>query len=209
MLYVDHVIASVQKAEQSQSALVDGALNIPGFSGLKLKHLLNNIGTLTPLRYLEVGVHVGGTFVASLFQNTPELAIACDNWSQFNDNGTVRETFLANIERYLPGNKVIVLEKDCYTVTKDDIPLPINVYFYDGLHEVDDQYRALTHMYDMLDTEFIFMVDDWMWPEPKQGTYKAIKDLGLKILYETAVIPERGSDAHTWWNGIGICVLAK
>ena len=63
---------------------------------------------------------------------------------------------------------------------------------------------------------FIFIVDDWNWENVREETFKSIKNINLKILYEkevrltwdNSVTPEPGLSKN-WWNGIYVCVLQK
>jgi len=163
---------------------------------------LNNLGSLEGLDYLEVGVHRGATFCATNYKNRLASATAIDNWSEFADNGTVKEEFLRNCSTLLEPHAYRFLEQDCFTVTRDQLPAPINFYFYDGEHSVDAQRKALTHFYALLDDVFIFLVDDYGWDAAKTGTEDAIGELGLVRLYEREL-------TEGWWNGLYVSVLKK
>ena len=96
-------------------------------------------------------MHRGATFVAANYKNTLASATAIDNWSEFAENGTVKDEFLLNCSTLLAPESYRFLEQDCFTVTRDQLPAPINVYLYDGEHSFDAQRKALTHFYAMLD----------------------------------------------------------
>jgi len=87
---------------------------------------------------------------------------------------------------------------------------------YDGCHKYDSHYKALTHYINCMDDIFIYIVDDWNWKQVREGTFYAIRDLKLQILYEKQ-IRLTNDDSHTvgplvqftWWNGIYISILQK
>jgi len=87
---------------------------------------------------------------------------------------------------------------------------------YDGNHTNDSHYMALLHYYDCLDDVFIFIVDDWNWDNVRDGTYKSIQQLQLKILYEKE-LRLTWDNSHTnqplakdtWWNGLYVAILQK
>ncbi|MBV8455974.1 MAG: hypothetical protein JO122_05100, partial [Acetobacteraceae bacterium] len=70
-----------------------------------------------------------------------------------------------------------------------------------------------------LDTEFVFIVDDWNWAEVRAGTRSAIEQLGLEIVYAIEVRtttddthpPHCGFEAKEtdWHNGYFIAVVRK
>jgi hypothetical protein len=92
-----------------------------------------------------------------------------------------------------------------------------NVYLYDGEHYEQDHFQALTYYYEVLEDEFIFIVDDFNWPEVRDGTFKSIEHLKLDVVFrhEIFMSPEdlEGMPNHkgktSWWNGIGIFLLRK
>jgi hypothetical protein len=197
-----HVDSSITLGDLLTSKLDRAAFRARGFTSPKVRHLLNNLGSLDGLDYLEVGVHRGATFVASNYRNRLASATAIDNWSEFAENGGVKDEFLANCSTLLAPGSYRFLEQDCFTVTRDQFRAPINFYLYDGEHSFDAQRKALTHFYAMLDDVFIFLVDDYGWDAAKAGTQDAIGELGLERLYERELI-------DGWWNGLYVSVLRK
>jgi hypothetical protein len=197
-----HVAASIERADQLTSKLDRAAFQARGFTSPKVRHLLNNLGSLDGLDYLEVGVHRGATFVATNYKNALTSATAIDNWSEFADDGKVKGDFLRHCETLLTPGSYRFLEQDCFTVTREQIPTPINFYLYDGEHSFEAQRKALTHFYALLDDAFIFVVDDYSWDAARAGTEEAIGELGLERLYEREL-------TEGWWNGLYVSVLRK
>ena len=94
---------------------------------------------------------------------------------------------------------------------------PFNVYLFDGDHSELDHFKALEYYLPVLNDEFIFMVDDWNWPNVRDGTMRAIRELDLIVEFRHEIFVS-GDDLQnmpnhkgkqTWWNGIGIFLLKK
>ena len=197
-----HADTSIELADRMQSKLDRAAFQARGFTSPKVRHLLNNLGSLDGLDYLEIGVHRGATFVAANYQNTLASSTAVDDWSEFADDARVKDEFLHHCSTLLAPGSYRFLEQDCFTVTREQIPTPINFYLYDGEHSFDAQRKALTHFYALLDDTFIFVVDDYGWDAARRGTEEAIGELGLERVYEREL-------TEGWWNGLYVSVLRK
>jgi hypothetical protein len=197
-----HVDTSIELADRMTSKLDRAAFQARGFTSPKVRHLLNNLGSLDGLDYLEVGVHRGATFVAANYKNRLSSATAVDNWSEFADDGKVKGEFLQHCSTLLAPGSWRFLEQDCFTVTREQIRTPINFYLYDGEHSVEAQRKALTHFYSLLDDAFIFLVDDYSWDAARGGTDAAIGELGLERVYQREL-------TEGWWNGLYVSVLRK
>jgi hypothetical protein len=91
-----------------------------------------------------------------------------------------------------------------------------SVYLYDGPHEYQDQYDGLKLVLSALASEFVFIVDDWNWPNVRTGTARAIAETGLKIDYGLEIKttlddshPEVHGKDSAWHNGYFIAVLSR
>lgn len=199
---VKFIEEAIQKAEAEQSKLTSQAFEAPGFTSPKIRHLLNNLGELPGSHYLEVGVHKGATFVATNFKNKLLSSIAVDNWSEFAQDGETKKEFIKHTSNLLTPNTYKFYEQDCFSLTKEELPKPVNFFLYDGCHSYESQLKALTYFYPLLDDTFLFLVDDWNWPDPQRGTRQAIQELNLKTLFEKEL--DQG-----WWNGLFISLLKK
>ena len=199
---IEHVEAAIARAERGESKLDRAAFRPRGFTSAKVRHLLNNLGSLEGLDYLEVGVHRGATFLATNYKNELGSAVAVDNWSEFDEDGAAKAEFLEHCSTLLPAGSYTVIEQDCFTVRRDQLAAPVNFYLYDGEHGVGSQRQALTHFHGMLDDAFIFVVDDYTWAAARMGTQQAIVELGLKVRHARELI-------DGWWNGLYVSVLEK
>ncbi|MBS3905135.1 MAG: hypothetical protein KGZ39_07405 [Simkania sp.] len=206
---IDHVIHSIDNAEHGISKLAPTVLAIHGMSSPKVRHLLNNLCSLSSTVYLEIGCWKGSTLVAALYGNQDTVidAIAIENWSEF---GSPRNDCYANMQTFIPSLPLRFFEADCFSIDRASVVRhPINIYFYDGRHEQSDQEQAFTYYDDVLDDVFIAVIDDWNWDNVRIGTDRAFKKLGYEVLYERALFTNANGDMNSWWNGIYIAVIKK
>jgi hypothetical protein len=216
---VDIVKNAISNAQLYQSKLNNNILQMHGMSSPKVRHFLNNVISFKS-RYLEIGCWRGSTFVSTLYKNSPEVAFAVDNWSEFNDSnmqlcnfdpivGHPRDVFKQNVYKYLHCN-INIVEGDCFQIDPHQYGIEnINTFFYDGEHSFTSQQRALTYYYNYLAECFIFIVDDWTVPHIQEGTKDGIKESNLQVLYEYEGVPIKRQDVENWWEGLYISVLRK
>ena len=218
MNYTDLIKQSIEAAERGESRLTKEVLELDGMSSNKTRHFFNNIITPTS-RYLEIGTWKGSTLISALFENDPEFHIAIDNFSEFTGP---RLDFHNNCRQLLSyGNRANFLDAGCFDIDPKDFGINnINTYFYDGKHDYEDQYKAITHYYDVLANEFILIVDDYNWPQVQAGTLDALRDKQVEIKYmkhlpanTTTIQSENGpmtfGDKELWWNGLLVARCVK
>lgn len=210
---INHIIRSISAADLKISKLTNDILNLDGFSSYKIRHLLNNILNINDANYLEIGTYKGSTFISALYNNNIKNAYAIDNWSEFAEKEDIKQIFMFNCYKYLEAKKFNFIEGDCFNIDKSLIKQKINIYLYDGNHDEQSQYNALKYYYDILDDEFIFMVDDFGFDHVERGTKNIISDLNLKSLFEINIQSSQnkkvGNDKLNWWNGFFISLLKK
>ena len=197
---IEHLKNSILLADKFKSKLTPEILGLDGMCLVKMRHLLNNVVNMPGAKYLEVGVYKGATFVAALYKNKYDRAIAIDNWSE---NGDYRKEFLLKCDRHI--GKYNLIFDDCFNVKIDG---KINIYFYDGNHTKESHAKALSHFYDSLDDEIIFLVDDYNWAQVRCGTNMAVMD--WDILYDVWLGHcSYHHDPTPWGAGIYAAVLKK
>ena len=210
-VYKKHIACSFEKAEAYSSKINNDILELEGMSGKKTRHFYNNLLTLEDSRYLEIGTWKGSSVCSAMFENNSKV-VCIDNWSEF---GGPKEEFLQNFTRFVGNNNASFYESDCFLIN----PLALgkfNIYLFDGNHEEDSHFKALSHFLPCLDDVFIFIVDDWNWSAVRNGTRSAIEKNNLNVLYEKE-IRLTSDESHTpletardtWWNGIFVCILEK
>lgn len=195
---IDHIEDSFKK---TSSKVTDEILSMQGMSGKRTRHFYNNICSLPGINYLEIGCWKGSSTCSALHGNDL-TAFVIDNWSEFGD---VQQEFLANIEKSKGNNRFHFFKSESFEMDLSVIP-PIDIYLYDGCHSAEAHEAALTYYLPVLKDTFIYIVDDWSWEHPKQGTYAAIEKAGLKTLHKHE---EFDGPNHAWWNGIGVFLLSK
>jgi hypothetical protein len=183
--------------------------DVEGYTSPKVCRLLNGLCRLPDVTYLEIGVHLGKTFLSSQLGNRSR-ATCIDNWSLMGD---LRAQFEANLKHYLPthklGKQINLIESNCFLVELEKIWQPVNVYFYDGAHDRDSQYLAFTHFNSIFAGRFVAIVDDCNWAEPREETKRAFKDLHYNVLKDWDLPGVYNGDQKGWWNRLYVAVVEK
>lgn len=90
----------------------------------------------------------------------------------------------------------------------------VDIYFYDGAHEVEDQKKALVDFEPCFADEFIYLVDDWSSWEVPDGTFKGLDVIDYDVVWQTETKGWRdktdpiGSD-NGWGGGWYVGYLKK
>lgn len=209
---IEHVKRCIALAEKTKSKLTGDVMEVPGMTGKKIKHFLNNLCELPNTSYLEIGCWKGSTLTAALYKNESSVnhAVAIDNWSEF---GGPKDDFLRNIQKFIAPGLVHFFEQDCFSIDrKASFPFPVNIYLYDGNHSTLAQERAFTYFNDIFEDVFIAIVDDWNCDNIREGTLSAFKKLNYTILFNETFCNDRNggnADADNWWNGFYVAVIKK
>lgn len=216
-LWKDYLIGCCKNAYKvavsNTQSLPPEVLQLEGMSGHKTRqfynHLCSNYGIKT---YVEIGSWKGSSIVSALYNNTHIQGVSIDNWSEFG--GPIDE-FHATINRFIPSAKLTILNKDCWSIDKSDIPFSIDVLLYDGGHTYELQKKAITHFYKHLSKFSILLIDDWTcdWVDVRKGTYDGIMSCPL-IIHYSKEIGLVGTSVHhtsgdTFWNGMGVFVVER
>ena len=200
---------------QGMHKLPDWILQLPGMSGVTYRKMANNlVNKIADARYLEVGCWQGSTACAAVYGNNVK-AYCIDNWSQFNDDGSISTKFAEHVAK-LESDQLTFVDQD-YTVTDFSNIGKYNVYLFDGPHEEYDQYMGVLTAQSALEDEYILIVDDWNWPFVRKGTYDALNELKSKVLFsveirtsidDTHPLDSRGTNTY-WHNGVIFAVIKK
>lgn len=215
MELINHLENSYHAAEDGKSNIGPDVLSIQGMSGAYTRHFYNNLCSMPNTRYLEIGSWKGSSIAAAMCRNSMDTCVAIDNWSEF---GGPKDEFIDVFNRYKGRNNATFVEGDCFdpTIIESLTPHRFNIYMYDGYHSEDAQYNALVKYMPCLDDTFIWVVDDWNAPEVRNGTFRAIRDTGVRVLWkqETRLTwdnshTETSLARSTWWNGLAAFVVQK
>jgi hypothetical protein len=213
--HIDAVKGSLEDAFQYRGKLPAQVLNIDGFSGKKSRFFLNNVveRTANP-RYLEIGAGAGSTLCSAIHGNAVR-SLSIDNWSQF---GGPTNEFFSNISKSCSEKTKISIISNDFRLVRYDAIGKFNVYLYDGPHQYQDQYDALSYPLSCLDEQFIYIVDDWNWPRVRNGTFDAIRSLNLSTLFQVEIRTTlddshppraRARQESDWHNGYFVAVLQR
>lgn len=169
-----------------------------GLGSKKIWHLLNNLCD-GKKSYLELGAFMGASLMASMYENNLD-AYTIDNWCL----KPIKNHFLQNTKQL----KFRLFEQDAFTVNLSQIK-PIDVYFCDGEHTYEAQYKGLQYFLPVMKDEFVFVVDDWNNEPVRRGTEDAIADMNLKVLEFEERRNRLMKDKDGWWCGIAAYKLSK
>lgn len=217
---ITHIVHSILNAENNMSNIDElskegrNIMEFEGYTGKKTRHFYNNICNTNNVIYLEIGTYYGSSSISAVYKNNLTDSLFIDNWCQFGGNSNI---FKSNIEKYIGTSKYSFIEGDCWKVDLSEIKHQFNIYLFDGAHTEMDHFNALNYYLPVLQNQFIFLVDDYNWPNVRDGTMRAIRELNLKIIFrhEIFMSPDDIKDMPnhigklTWWNGIGIFLLSK
>lgn len=210
----DHVYRSIENSNNNISKLTIDILEMEGMSGKKTRHLYNNLCSLPNINYLEVGTWKGSSFISAAYENNMN-SIVIDNWSEF---GSVKQEFLNNFEKYCTDQKLNLIEKDCFDVTKSEINEiydTIDIYLYDGAHDFESQKKAITYYKNLFSKYVVIIIDDFRSDTPSnsevsKGTYAGLEESGLIIHEKIEIISrEEVNGSSEYWNGFGLFICEK
>jgi protein O-GlcNAc transferase len=152
--------------------------------------------------YAEVGCFRGSTLVGALTGQSA-FALAADNFSEFDPDGTNRAALAANLRRSGLESRVRFYEEDCERFLlgrAGDPDARVGVYFYDGAHDYRSQLMGLLLAVPLLARRALVVVDDANWPEVRQGTrdFLAARPEARLLLD----LPTPGNRHPSFWNGL-------
>ena len=202
-----HVRRSIRAALAGRSKLTRQALVVEGLTSPTVRHFLNCVCSLPAVNYLEIGTLKGSTLVAASYEN-PGRFTAVDNFSELTHLNP-KEGFEATRKRFATTCHFTFHDADCWNRRLlRRLPSKVNVYFYDGSHRYENQYRAFTHFDPVFANPFVAIVDDWNQARVRQGTRDAFEELGYTTLFEREFRTKLWIREH-WWNGMFIAVVQK
>lgn len=214
--YVYHVLNSLDKSGRKQSKFDDTKYQIEGLTSDRVRHFLNNLCSLDNARYLEIGAYAGSTFFAATMNNNIP-AYAVDNYLvnvsparldiKWNGYSAPKMSFLKNQSKYKVGK---LIDKKIEHVGIYDIDnQKVNVIFYDGNHDYEEQKKSLSSMLKLVEDTFILIVDDANFTDVIRSAKDFIMENNLTSLYQNQLLTTTYEDANSWWNGLFISVLKK
>ena len=197
---------AIEEADKLTSKIDSDVMSeLKGLSSPRVRHLLNNLASQAK-SYLEVGCYLGGTLRAALHGNEHLTAYAVDNFSMSPDT---RNQFFKNTDML----KFEFFEEDSFSLDVKKIKQPIELYFFDGCHSVDAQYKAVTHFLPAMADEFVMVIDDWDMNKVRVGTHTAMIDYKIKPIEKYELKGASGESEEkrheTWWGGLACFLIRK
>lgn len=193
---------SIEQADKLSSKIDAQVMSeLSGLSSPRVRHLLNNLASQAK-SYLEVGCYLGGTLRAALHGNDHLTAYAVDNFSMSPDT---RGQFFKNTDML----KFEFFEEDSFSLDIRKIKTPIELYFFDGCHSVDAQYKAVSYFLPVMADEFVMVIDDWDANKVRVGTHTALMDYKIKPVEKYELKGSIDNRDNTWWGGLGILKIRK
>jgi hypothetical protein len=211
MTKIKQIELAIENAIQRKSKLSAEALNVPALTSLNIRHLLNNLCSLSTI-YVDSGSHVGGSFCSAVYgNNNLKKAVAIDSWHPNHMNGEQDEIdFRKNASKFTPKETdLIILKSDTFQLDLGLCPQNVDFYYFDAGHSEIEQYKALMYYYPILADRFIFCVDDYMLDEVRKGTEDAIVDSKVKVLFEKEFVTDSEYSNESWWRGWKLFYLEK
>lgn len=190
-----------ERAERLESKIPRAYIEkLTGLASPKVWHLLNNLCAQSE-SYLEIGTYMGSSLMAALYGNSHVSAVAVDNFCM---KPHTRPHFFANVKDL----KFTFIEQDAFTIDVSKLP-PIELYFYDGEHSFNSQFKAITHFAPAMKTEFVLIVDDWNNDPAREGTFAGIKEAGLQVVEFHQRKDGTMKNKEEWWCGLAVFKLKK
>mgnify|MGYP003628414080 CR=1 FL=1 len=189
----DHIDECIEKHDAGYSKLNEKAKKMDGMIQEGARNLLNLLADFEGCNYMQVGTWKGACLYSALYKNNVNYAFACDNFSQFalrqgpvfeDDEGGMKTQTNLNSDVMLdlmrPEEEEESMEFEFYDGDSFGIPLdliknPINMYFYDGDHNLGSHFMALYYYYPILADSFIFICDDWPEDQVRAGTWSGME----------------------------------
>jgi hypothetical protein len=203
----------LEQALQDNSEIPDYSLEIPGMSGIKYRHFINNLlRSIENPKYLEIGTWKGSTLCAAIGGVENVQALAVDNYGY---GGATEEEVHDNVNKVKTKSSNITILNQDFKDFDFAAHGKFDIYLYDGGHTEQEHYDAIVRAVPALEDLSIIIIDDWNdhngeVSHIKIGTYNGFKDSGLEILYkfevETGVNPPFPSE---WHNGYGVFLVKK
>lgn len=211
----NHVHTAISKSVLQIGKLPETVLNLEGMSSHGNRLLLNNMceskGT-----YLEIGSWKGSTFISALYKNPEMFGTSIDHHQEFINSifKTSAEQLARNCSENLVNNeKYELITADCFG-SNINLTKKYDIYFYDGYHSYECQYKSITEYYKHLSPIFIFICDDYTTGGVEEATKDAFRDMDIEVITEHKLFGNQLIPASTkrgFWNGfyVGLCVKKK
>lgn len=200
---------ALRQANDGVSKLNSDVRHLQGYSGVKVRHLLNNLAAqFTP--YVEVGCYLGSTLIAAAYGNSG-LIVGVDNFTDETRPGEymvgTRRTFLNNLSRYSDIARPSLIDASCWDLK--GFFSGVKCCFFDGAHTYEDHVRSVTELGDWFADDVVFVVDDFNRQNVREATDAGIRRSKFVVQLSMRFGADKTDDGEGWWNGIGVYLLSR
>ena len=209
----NHVNLAIARTVLQAGKLPDTVLNLEGMSShgnrLLLNHLCSGAGN-----YLEIGSWKGSTFISAMYKNPQIFGTSIDHHQEFKDSifKTNADELKQNCSRNLVnGENYELITADCFG-DKVGLTKKYDIYFYDGFHTYDCQYKAITEYYKHLKSAFIYVCDDYSTDGVERATKDAFRDMDIQVISDHKLFGHQmilESTKRGFWNGFYVALCVK
>jgi hypothetical protein len=211
--YSEFMNEVVAKAIMGLGKIPQEILMLEGMSSWANRVLLNNLCDGNG-KYLEIGSWKGSTFISALYNNLNCTGTSIDHHKEFTNSQfeTTAEFLRDNCAKHLThGEKYELITADCFNF-KFPEKRQYDIYFYDGWHSYDAQYKSLEYYYDSLKPIFYYVCDDYSLKRCETATQNAFEVLDIQVigdhkLFGNQLIPD--STRSGFWNGLYVALCVK
>ena len=151
--------------------------------------------------YLEVGTWKGLSIIGAMQGNDAVRFVAIDDFSEF---GGTRAILDANLARFGCRERLAFHEGDFGAVLARGVvpPRSVGVYFFDGLHQYDVQFRGLRVIEPWLADRACVIVDDTAWARVRDANLDYVAHHpAWRLVFD---IPSATPGEPCWWNGVQV-----
>ena len=172
------------------------------------------IGAFKDINYMEIGLYDGRSLAGAVTNNHDNLnRVICNDARAWGDASKSRFMFSftkclnrfydqdnyhfteaiglhSKLHKLNKNFDLSIVEADTFTWGRQPVldqwgKDKVDIYFYDGAHEVEDQKKALTDFEPCFADEFIYLVDDWSSWEVPDGTFKGLDAINYEVVWQT------------------------
>jgi len=176
-------------------------LRTPRMSTLAIAYIINRLVNKMPADqiYLNVGVWCGWTFFAGILGNEDKYCVGVDNFSEF-PNIDSRGIFKQQYDLFKNVNSHF-FEMDYLEYFRKIHKESIGVYYYDGDHGYEHQFKALKVASPFLADGAYVLVDDTNASDPYNASIDFVRQ--NSDAFEVVLDQKTFSNSHpTFWDGL-------
>ncbi len=187
--------------------------NVQGLSTENISFLINDLAKKYSQNgvYLEVGTYKGYSLLSAALYNERTRCIGIDNFSLFGFFGEEEKVLGSNIEKFSQLTNIEFHNKD-YREAIEDIfsqepSLEVDIYYYDGEHDYENQTAGLKIMLPHLAKRCIILVDDINTRSVDEANRDFLRE--MHDFRSILKVRTRDNKQPDWWNGFEVMARGR